>query len=93
MKRASVGLTLFLIVLVLGIMCAAPPAAAQDDPPPTHTPTPDWTQPLTLSSGQPARIVYEVNAGDFVTGFLLFVIAVEQAFLLYALTRNRLQEG
>lgn len=90
-KRAAVAL--MIIVLVLAGFAICPQTANAQDPPPTHTPTPDYTAPLTLSSGQPARVVYEVSAGDYVLGFLAFVQTVLLALILYTMTRNRLNEG
>lgn len=91
-KRAWVALMVLILVLV-GMVAICPQSATAQTPPPTHTPTPDWTIPITLSSGQPARVVLEVSAGDYVLGFLAFVQTVLMALILYTLTRNRLNEG
>ena len=96
MKRLTVALIVLLSVM-FGITATL--AGAQTDPPPpthtptpTYTPTPDYTTPLVLQSGQPGRIVFEITAGDYLIGGLLFTSVLLQALILYTLQRNRLTE-
>lgn len=88
-------MVLMLGMLALSVVDSGIAYAQADTPTPTITPTatPDWTLQLELSSGQPARVVYEVTTGDYVVGILAFVQAVLLALILYTLQRNRLQDG
>lgn len=92
MKRVTGFLACGVLIMMLGFSAAA--VNAQDPPPdtptptPTYTPTPDYTLPLTLSSGQPARVVYDVTAGEFLIGVLLFVQNVFLVMLLAVTMRK-----
>lgn len=95
MRRLPAAL---MVVTVALLALTATLAGAQDPPPPTHTPTPtytptpDYTAAITLTSGQPGRVVYEISAGDYLLGVLAFVQTVILALILYTLQRNRLTD-